>query len=156
MNPAASSFANSFLMASHLSGEKCRNRCFFGVALGSTFKACSINSLGTPGISTGFHANMSRLALRKLTSSSSYLSPSLAPMMAVLESSPSCKWIVLVPTSPVGLTDDWLCFLEGIDFLEGEFLSSSKYFADRARNPDCGRMIYCFLVTFERLEEVSA
>ena len=30
MNPAASSFASSFLMASHLSGEKRRNRCFFG------------------------------------------------------------------------------------------------------------------------------
>ena len=47
MNPAASSFAISFLMASRLSGEKRRNRCFLGVALGSTFKACSINSLGT-------------------------------------------------------------------------------------------------------------
>ena len=97
-NPAASSFASSFLTASRLSGEKCRNRCFFSVVLGSTFKACSINSLGTPGISAGFHANTSRLALRKLTRSSSYLSPKPAPMMAVLESSPSCSWIVLVPT----------------------------------------------------------
>ena len=57
MNPAATSFANSFLMASRLSVEKLHSRCFFGVALGSTFKACSINSLGTPGISAGFHAN---------------------------------------------------------------------------------------------------
>ena len=59
MNTAASSFASSFLMASHLSGEKRRSRCFFGVALGSTFRVCSINSLGTPGISAGFHANVS-------------------------------------------------------------------------------------------------
>src|SRR6185503_753293 len=73
--------------------------------------------LGHPWHIAGFHANTSRLALRKLTSSSSYLSPSLAPMMAVLESSPSCNWIVLVRTSLVGLTDDWLCFLEGIDSL---------------------------------------
>ena len=29
MNPAASSFASSFLMASCLSGENRRNRCFF-------------------------------------------------------------------------------------------------------------------------------
>ena len=94
MNPAASSFANSFLMASRLSGEKHHSRCFFGVALGSTIKACSINSLGTPSISAGFHANTSRLALRKLMSSSSYLSSKPAPMMAVLESSPSCSWIV--------------------------------------------------------------
>jgi len=120
--PAASSFASSFLMASRLSGENRRNRCFFGVALGSTFKACSINSLGTPGISTGFHANTSRLALRNLTSSSSYLSP----MMAVLESSPSCSWIVLVPTPLVGLTDDWLGFLEGIDSLSESSLAAAS------------------------------
>ena len=120
MNPAASSFASSFLMASRLSGEKRHRRCFFGVALGSTFRACSINSLGTPGISTGFHANTSRLALRKLTSSSSYLSPKPALMIAVLESSPSCSCIVLVPTFPVGLTDDWLDFLDGIESLLSE------------------------------------
>jgi len=36
MNPVASSFASSFLMASRLSGENRHNRCFFGVALGST------------------------------------------------------------------------------------------------------------------------
>ena len=107
-------------MASRLSGENRRNRCFFGVALGSTFKACSINSLGTPSISAGFHANTSRLALRKLTSSSSYLSPGPAPMMAVLESSPSCSWIVLVPMLPAGFTDDWLGFLEGIESLLSE------------------------------------
>jgi hypothetical protein len=41
--------------------------------------------LGTPGISDGFHANMSRLARRKLMSASSYLSPKPAPMMAVLD-----------------------------------------------------------------------
>ena len=126
MNPAASSFASSFLMASRLSSEKCRNRCFFGMALESTFMACSINSLGTTSISTGFHANTSRLALRKLTSSSSYLSPSPAPMMAVLESSPSCSWIVLVPTPLVGLTDDWLGFLEGIDSLSESSLAAAS------------------------------
>ena len=126
MNLAASSFASAFLMASCLSGENRRKRCFFGVALGSTFKACSINSLGTPGISAGFHANTSRLALRKLTSSSSYLSPSPTPMMAVLESSPSCSWIVLVPTPLVGLTDDLLGFLEGMDSLSESSLAAAS------------------------------
>ena len=43
-----------------------------------------------------------------------------APMIAVLESSPSCSWMVLVPTSPVGFTDDWLGFLEGIKSLLSE------------------------------------
>ena len=120
MNLAASSFANSFFMASRLFGEKCRSRCFFGVALGSTFSACSINSLGTPGIYAGFHANTSRLALKKLTSSSSYLSPKPAPMMAVLESSPSCRCIVLMPTLPVDLTDEWLDFLDGVESVLSE------------------------------------
>jgi hypothetical protein len=74
MKPAMSSFARSFLMASLLFGVKHHSRRFFGVALGSTFRQCSINSLGTPGISTGFHVNMSQLALRKLKSALSYLS----------------------------------------------------------------------------------
>ena len=126
MNPAASSFASSFLMASRLSRDKRHSCCFFGVTLGSTFSACSINSLGTPGISAGFHVNMSKLALRKLTNSSFYLSPKPAPMMAILESSPSCSWMVLVPTSPVGFTDDWLGFLEGIDSLSESSLAAAS------------------------------
>jgi hypothetical protein len=36
-----------------------------GVAFGSTLRQCSISSLGTPGMSAGFHAKMSRLARRK-------------------------------------------------------------------------------------------
>ena len=47
-------------------------------------------------------------------------------MMAVLEWSPSCSWIVLVPTSPVGLTDDWLGFLEGIDPLSESSLAAAS------------------------------
>ena len=104
-------------MASRLSGEKRRSHCYFGVAFVSTFRACSINSLGTPGISAACHVNTSRLALRNLTSSSSYLSLKPAPMIAVLESSPSCSWMVLVPTSPAGFTNDWLGFFEGIESL---------------------------------------
>jgi hypothetical protein len=44
---------------------------------------------GHPGISAGFHVNMSRLARRKLMSMSSYLSPKLAPITAVLDEFPS-------------------------------------------------------------------
>jgi hypothetical protein len=68
-----------------------------------------INSLGTPSISAGFHVNMSWLALRKLTSMLSYLSPKPPPIRAVLDGSPSCSWMVLMPTSlGLGLTLDWL------------------------------------------------
>jgi hypothetical protein len=96
-------------MASLLSGAKRRSHCFFGVALGSNFRQCSISSLGTPGISTGFHTNMSQLALRKLTSALSYLSPKPPPIKAVLDGSPSCSWMALMPMSlGLGLTLGWL------------------------------------------------
>jgi hypothetical protein len=93
---AVSSFASSFLMASLFSGPKRHSCCFFGVALGSTFRQCSINSLGTPGISAGFHALP-------------YLSLKPPPIKEVLDESPSCRWMALMPTSlGLGLTLDWL------------------------------------------------
>jgi hypothetical protein len=96
-------------MASLLLGAKHRSRYFFGVALGSTFRQCSINSLGTSSISAGFNANMSLLALRKLTSALSYLSLKPPPIKAVLDESPSCSRMALMPTSMwLGLTLDWL------------------------------------------------
>jgi hypothetical protein len=96
MKPATSSFTNSFLMASLSSRAKRRSRCFFGVALGSTFRQCSINYLGTPNISAGFHANMSQLALRKLMSTLSYLSLKPPLIKAVLDESSCCSWMVLM------------------------------------------------------------
>ena len=42
--------------------------CLIGLAVGETFKECSIFSRGTPGMSTGFQANTSALARRKETS----------------------------------------------------------------------------------------
>jgi hypothetical protein len=107
MKPTASSFAMSFLIASLLFGVNRHSRCFFGVAFGLTFRQCSINYLSTPGISTGFHANMSRLALRKSISMLSYLSSTPAPIRAVLDGLPSCSWMVFRPTSLVlGFTVD--------------------------------------------------
>jgi hypothetical protein len=47
-------------------------------------------------------------------SASSYLSPKPAPIMAVLEESPSWSWIVLRAISPVDLTPDWLAFFVGM------------------------------------------
>ena len=38
----------------------------------------------------------------------------------------SCSWIVLVPTPLVGLTDDWLGFLEGIDSLSESSLAAAS------------------------------
>jgi hypothetical protein len=82
-------------MASRLSSAK-RRRCFlFEVALVSTLSQCLISSLGTPGMSAGFHAKMSRLAQRKLMSASSYFGSRPAPMVVVLLLSPVPRSIAL-------------------------------------------------------------
>jgi hypothetical protein len=60
-----------------------------------TLSECSIRFLGTPGMSTDFHAKMSRLARRKLMSASSYFGPRPAPMVVVLLLSPVPRSIVL-------------------------------------------------------------
>jgi hypothetical protein len=95
MKPAASSLASSFLMASRLSSAKRRRCCRFGVDLGSTLSECSIRFLGTHGMSAGFHAKMSRLARRMLTSVSSYFGSRPASMVVVLLPSPVPRPIVL-------------------------------------------------------------
>jgi hypothetical protein len=62
-----------------------------------------------PGISAGFHVNMSLLALRKLMSVLSYLSLKPPPIKAVLDGPPSRSWMVLMPTLlGLGFTLDWL------------------------------------------------
>jgi hypothetical protein len=91
-----------------------RRCCFLGTTCACTFRLCSISSLVTPGISAGFHTNMSRLARRKLTSVISYFSPKPAPMTTVLDESPSWSWIVLRATLPVDWMLDLLAFLVGI------------------------------------------
>jgi hypothetical protein len=82
-------------MASRLSSAKRQRCCHFGVALGSMLSECSIRYLGTPGMSAGFHAKMSRLAQRKLMSASSYFGSRPALMVVVLLLSPVPRSIVL-------------------------------------------------------------
>ena len=121
MNPAASSFAISFLIASLFSAENLHRHCFFGIAVGLTLKECSINSFWTPGISAGFQANTSRLALRKLTSALSYLSVSHVPIKAIFDGSPSCSWIVLTPTLSGGFGVERFIFFIGISIPYAEY-----------------------------------
>jgi hypothetical protein len=82
-------------MASRLSSAKRRRCCHFGVAFGLTLSECSIRFLGTPDMSAGFLAKMSRLARRKLMSASSYFGSRPAPMVVVLLLSPVLRLIVL-------------------------------------------------------------
>ena len=89
MNPAAKSFAISSSMALHFSSSKQHRRCFTGLEPGLIFKACSVTSLGMPGMSEGLHTKMSLLAQSKLTSVLSYLEESVVPMCTTL---PSGYW----------------------------------------------------------------
>jgi hypothetical protein len=50
-----------------------------GLAFGSRCSSCSIISLGTPGMSVGFHGKMSLFSWRNLLSASSYLGSKLVP-----------------------------------------------------------------------------
>ena len=73
MNPVARSYFISTLIASFLSGMNCWSFFLIGLAVGETFKECSIFSRGTPGMSVGFQANTSALARKKEMSALSYL-----------------------------------------------------------------------------------
>ena len=86
MNPAANSFAISSPMALCFPSSKRCRRYFTGLEPGLIFKACSVTSLRMPGMSEGFHAKMSLLARRKLTSAPSYSEESVAPMRTILPS----------------------------------------------------------------------
>ena len=63
-------------------------------------------------------------------SASSYLSPSSVPIIAILEGSTSCSWMVFMPMSFGGVTEDWLVFLVGGDsFRESSFTAVSTSLA---------------------------
>ena len=87
MNLAAKSHFISTLIASFLSGMNQQSFCLIGLAVGETFKECSIFSHGTPGMSVGFQANTLAVAHRKETSVLSYLGSRWAPIFMVLEGS---------------------------------------------------------------------
>jgi hypothetical protein len=88
---------------------KRRRCCCFGVALRSMLSECSISSLGTPGMSAGFHVKMSRLAWRMLMSASSYFGSRPASVVVVLLLSPVLRSIVLTRTPTVVVP----CFPKG-------------------------------------------
>jgi hypothetical protein len=70
-----------------------------GLAFGSRCSSCSINSLGTPSMSVGFHAKMSLFSWRNLLSASSYLGSKLVPTRATLEGSSVDNRTVLLSES---------------------------------------------------------
>ena len=99
MNLAANNLVISFLIASFRSWANLRRRYLTGFASGRTFNACSIFSLGTPGMSEGCHAKMSLFSWRKRVSAYSYLPSRSDPIWVTLEESVGSSWIVLDATS---------------------------------------------------------
>src|SRR3954463_12163816 len=79
MKPAAWSLAIASPIALLLSSEKRLKGCLTGFEPGRMCSLCSASSLGTPGMSCGDHAKMSRFSRRNSTSSLSYLLLSPAP-----------------------------------------------------------------------------
>ena len=104
MNLAAKSFATSSLMVLCFPLLKRRGCCFTGLEPRQIFKVCSATSLRMPGMSEGFHAKMSLLARRKLTSVFSYLEESAVQMRAILplEQSGSMRTSLELSTSSKG------------------------------------------------------
>ena len=96
MNPAASSRAISSPIARRRSSWNRRSGCLTGLASGLTFSWCSASSLGTPGMSLGFQANISRFARRKSMSALSYAESRPAPIRTCLEESPSTRSMLFV------------------------------------------------------------
>jgi hypothetical protein len=68
IKPKSNNLAISLFSTSFLSWVKWRSHCLMGLAFGSRCSSCSINSLGTPDMSAGFHAKMSLFSWRNLTS----------------------------------------------------------------------------------------
>src|SRR3954467_8639132 len=73
IKPAARSRAISSPTTLLFSSDRRRKGCLTGFASDRTCNLCSANSVGTPGMSLGDHAKMSRFSRRKSTSSPSYL-----------------------------------------------------------------------------------
>ena len=94
--PAAKSLATSSPIALRLSSLNRRRNCFTGLYLGSTLSVCSASCLGTPGMSEGFHAKMSRFSRMNSMSALSYFGSKLALMLNCLDESLGTKSTSLV------------------------------------------------------------
>ena len=81
-------------IALRLSSLKRRRNCLTGLNLGSMLRVCSVSSLGTPGMSKGFHAKMSRFSRMNSMSVLSYFGSRLALILNYWDESPGTKSIV--------------------------------------------------------------
>src|SRR3954469_9922502 len=96
MKPAVSRRCTSSAMARRRSSLKGRSNCLTGRTLGSALSLCSASSLGTPGMSEGFHAKMSLFSRRNSMSAPSYAGLMPVPIVTVWLELPGTSSTVLV------------------------------------------------------------
>jgi hypothetical protein len=70
-------------------------------------RACSASSLGTPVMSDGCHAKMSRFSWRNSTSALSYLGDRFVPIEVVLVASPATSSTCFVSTVGLKVGRGW-------------------------------------------------
>ena len=86
-------------MALRPSSLKWRRNYLTGLNLGSVLRVCSASSLGTPGMSEGFRAKMSRFSRMNSMSVLSYFGSKLTLMLNCLDESPGTKSTNLVSSA---------------------------------------------------------
>ena len=92
-------FTNSL----YLSSLKGRRNCLTDLNFGSTLRVCSASSPGTPSMSEGFHAKMSRFSRMNTMSALSYLGSRLALILNCLDESPGTKSTNLVSSANLNI-----------------------------------------------------
>ena len=101
MKSAASNLLISLPIASARGSDSLRMDYLTGLVSGKTLSACSANSLGTPGMSAGHQAKISRRSWRNSTSAPSYAGLRSLAIRAILEASIgwTCTFFVLTVES---------------------------------------------------------
>src|SRR3954470_4297038 len=101
MKSAASNLLISLPRASARGSDSLRMDFLTGLVSGKTLSACSANSLGTPGMSTGHQAKISQRSRRNSTSAPSYAVLRSLAISAVLEAYVgwTCTFLVLTVES---------------------------------------------------------
>src|SRR4051812_3204953 len=96
INLATKSLTTSSPIVLRLSSLNRRRNCLTGLYLGSTLRVCSTSSLGTPGMSEGFHAKMSRFSRMNSMSALSYFGSKFVLILNCLDESLGTKSTSLV------------------------------------------------------------
>ena len=151
MKPAASSRAISSATILLFSFDSRRRGCLTGLASALTCSLCSAKSIGTPDMSLGDHAKMSRFSQRKSTSLLSYLLSRLVPTIACLSGCSGSKGIFFV--SLVGWKDPWISDSLGYGDRSGCLLAmattrSRSFFSEAITRDSASRLLAAAQVAY--------